>query len=54
MGRAAAARGGLSIGDIIFNLQQQPGENAEQFAQRVLKELRKLLARESRGSYGDR
>lgn len=57
-GAVASARpataAGMSIRDIIFNLQQQPGENAEQFAKRVLKELRKLLERESRGSYADR
>lgn len=56
-GAQAGHRGvaaGLSIGNINFNLQQQPGENAEDFAKRVLKELRKLLAREARGSYEDR
>lgn len=56
-GAAAAGRGaaaGMSIRDIIFNLQQQPGENAEQFAKRVLAEMRKLLEREARGSYEDR
>lgn len=51
-GRATSAA--PSIRDIIFNLQQQPGENAEQFAKRVLAEIRKLLAREARGSYEDR
>ncbi len=49
-----AASAGFSIGSVTFNLQQQPGENAEEFARRVLKELRKLLAREARGSYDDR
>lgn len=63
-GGAPAATGGASAGraassapsirDIIFNLQQQPSENAEQFAKRVLAEIRKLLAREARGSYEDR
>lgn len=58
---ALAASGGgggrpasLTIGSVTINLKQEPGENAEQFAKRVLAELRRLLAKEARGSYEDR
>ncbi len=60
-GAALAASGGgggrpasLTIGSVTINLKQEAGENAEQFAKRVLAELRRLLAKEARGSYEDR
>lgn len=60
-GAALAATGGgggrpasLTIGSVTINLKQEAGENAEQFAKRVLAELRRLLAKEARGSYEDR
>lgn len=51
---ARSAASAAAFRDIIFNLQQQPGEDAAAFAKRVLAELRKLLEREARGSYADR
>lgn len=47
--------GGITIsGDIVIQLTQQPGEDATQLAQRLMREIRAMAAREARGSYEDR
>lgn len=55
-GRAGrgGAPGALLIEKVEIHLQQQPGQNAAQLALQIRDELRKLAAREARGSYEDR
>lgn len=46
--------GGLTIEKIEIHLATQPGQNGAQIAQQIRDELRKIAAREARGSYADR
>lgn len=50
-GGAAGARGGLTIGSIVIH--QQPGEDAEALAERVIRRLKAEQARTRRSSYQD-
>lgn len=53
-GGRGAASGGLTIEKVDIHLQQQPGQNGAQLAQQIRDELKKIAAREARGSYEDR